>query len=355
MASTLAPIIIKRVKKGGGGGHHGGAWKVAYADFVTAMMAFFLLLWLLNVTTPEQKKGIADYFTPTIGIKDSKGIGVKGGRKAAKRGISKNDTTAVGLVMGQVQQGPIVGDPNDIKRPDNSTDASAVPNKEAPPVHKEKSGPEDGAKNEDNSQDSEQFKITGDEIRQAVSVDQDIQQFRNNIEVHDTPEGLRLDLVDDDKQPMFVAGGATITEGGKKILDSMANIIVKTPNEIAIIGHTDAAGPIVNPKYTNWELSADRANAARRLLSTTQLEPARVVKVMGLADHDLLVPNEPTSPRNRRVTILLIRGSYFRDPKSEPMAHDLISAPDAKLKVKEAPKPEIVAPAQTGPSIFDQR
>src|SRR3954467_10868250 len=101
---TIPPV--KRVKKVIAEGHHGGMWKVAYADFVTAMMAFFLLLWLLNVTTPEQKKGIADYFTPTIGIKDGKGIGVKGGRSPMARGTSKNDLQMPGIVAGQVQQGP---------------------------------------------------------------------------------------------------------------------------------------------------------------------------------------------------------------------------------------------------------
>src|SRR3954463_4740791 len=103
MAENLAPIIIKKIKKGGHA-HHGGAWKVAYADFVTAMMAFFLLLWLLNVTTPEQRKGIADYFTPTIGIKDSKGIGFKGGKMSGPKGVSKNNLVMPGLVVGQVQQ-----------------------------------------------------------------------------------------------------------------------------------------------------------------------------------------------------------------------------------------------------------
>src|SRR5215475_8678814 len=100
----LRPIIVKKIKKGGGG-HHGGAWKVAYADFVTAMMAFFLLLWLLNVTSPEQKMGLAEYFTPTIGIKDSMGIGFKGGLKPSEAGRSKNDLTAVGLVAGAIKQG----------------------------------------------------------------------------------------------------------------------------------------------------------------------------------------------------------------------------------------------------------
>src|SRR5947207_10169587 len=112
MAVGEAPIYIKKVKKGGEHAHHGGAWKVAYADFVTAMMAFFLLMWLINTTTPEQKAGIADYFTPTIGVKDSKGIGFQGGKKPTEQGTSKNDTAPPGLVLGQVRQGPVAAAPD---------------------------------------------------------------------------------------------------------------------------------------------------------------------------------------------------------------------------------------------------
>src|SRR5690606_30993379 len=136
------------------------------------------------------------------------------------------------------------------------------------------------------------------------------------VVVQDTPEGMKIDLIDDAKKPMFVPGGAQLTDLGKKVLDSMANIVSKTPNNITIVGHTDAASSSINPNYTNWELSVDRANAARRFLSSTQLEQDRVAKIIGLADRELLVPQEPTSPRNRRVTIIIMRSSYFRDPKA---------------------------------------
>jgi chemotaxis protein MotB len=179
--------------------------------------------------------------------------------------------------------------------------------------------------------------------------------MKNSIQIEQTPEGLKIDLVDDPKKPMFSSGGAVLTEDGKKVLDSMANIISKTPNQITIIGNTDAEGPSANSRYTIWELSADRANAARRALVTTQLGSERVAKVVGLADRQLLVKEEPTNPRNRRVTVILMRGSYARDPnKVQPSGRAILSVGDAQIKPPEPPPEPVAAPAEPAkPSIFD--
>jgi len=321
MADNLPPIIIKRIKKVSGG-HHGGAWKVAYADFVTAMMAFFLLLWLLNVTSPETRAGIADFFTPTIGIKDSKGIGFQGGLTQSEKGIAKSDLAPVGLVVGQVKQGPTPEEPTDAPpvRPDENAEATAAIAKA------------------ENTEDAEAFKEAEQQIAQSLREDPELKDYQQNVVVQDTPEGMKIDLIDDAKKPMFVPGGAQLTDMGKKVLDSMANIVSKTPNNISITGHTDAAGATMNPNYTNWELSSDRANTARRFLSTTQLEQDRVGKIVAMADKELLVPQEPTSPRNRRVTIIVMRGSYYRDPKTAPTTRTLLSTPSGPVK-KEEPKP----------------
>ena len=332
MAEGEQPIVIKRIKKGGGG-HHGGAWKVAYADFVTAMMAFFLLMWLLNTTTPEQKMGLAEFFTPTVGIKDSMGIGFKGGLKQSEQGRSKNDLTQVGLVVGQTKQGPQSGPPTpDNSAPDeNATDAS------------------ESAKPAESAEDSEQFSSTTEDIKQALQEDEELKEYQNNVVIQETPEGLKIDVIDDPKKPMFVPGGAALTDVGKKVLDSMAAMIIKTPNNITINGHTDSPSATENPQYTIWELSADRALAARRFLSTTQLEPERVTKIVAAADKELLTPQEPTNPRNRRITILLQRGSYFRDPKAAVTTRTLLSVPNAKLKKDEPKKEEI--PVQSVPQL----
>ena len=205
----------------------------------------------------------------------------------------------------------------------------------------------------ENTDDNDQFKMTQQEIKQSVEQNQDMKDYKNDIVVQDTPDGMKIDMIDDQKTPMFESGSATLTDVGKKVLDSMANLIIKTPNNISISGHTDAAKATANPQYTNWELSADRANAARRFLVTTQLEPDRVVKVVGLADRELLTPQEPTSPRNRRVTIVIIRGSYYRDPKAQPTTRALLSVPDTQVKKPEEVLPPPVQEEAKPSGIFD--
>lgn len=341
MAADEQAIIVKRIKKVAGG-HHGGAWKVAYADFVTAMMAFFLLMWLLSTTTTAQKMGLAEYFTPTIGIKDSMGIGVKGGLHSSEAGQSKNDLVEVGIVAGQVKQGDIDAAPNEVKG-------------ESEPDAESKSKVE---KTTEPTDDIDQMKNAEQDIKQALE-QEELKDYQNNVLVQETPEGLKIDMIDDAKKPMFVPGGAVLTETGKKILDGMARVVVKTPNNISIKGHTDSPTSTQNPQYTIWELSADRANSARRMLATTQLETERVVKVEAMADKELLVAQEPTSPRNRRITITILRGSYFRDPKSVPATRSLLSVPNAEVKKPEPKKPEKTednSPKESAPdenSIFN--
>lgn len=330
-------VIIKKIKKGGHAAHHGGAWKVAYADFVTAMMAFFLLLWLLSATSSAQKQGIAEYFTPTMGLKDSKGIGFNGGLSAAPEGQSRTDKTAVGIVVGQVKQGEDANTPNitEGKADPNATDAAQIAKAQ-----------------EDVEVDKETFETTANEVKQAMQ-EPELKDYSNNVIVQDTPEGLKIDMIDDPQQPMFVPGSVTLTDVGKKVLDSMSRVISKTPNNISINGHTDAPSANINPQYTTWELSSDRANAARRFLATTVLEKARVVKILGLSDKELLVPNEPSNPRNRRITIVVLRDSYYRDPKEAQTTRGLITVPDAKLKKQEEKKPEATAPAPKDPDSLD--
>ncbi|MEZ5691235.1 MAG: flagellar motor protein MotB [Rickettsiales bacterium] len=322
MAADDRPIIVKKIKKIEGG-HHGGAWKVAYADFVTAMMAFFLLMWLLSVTSSEQKQGLAEYFTPTIGIRDSMGVGLKGGLKSSEEGSSRNDLVKVGLVAGQVKQGDIAGVPNNV-------DGKSSPEAEDA-VKKEES-----KENEKDKESDRQIQEVMEEIRSELEQDE-FKDIKNSILMQETPEGLKINMIDDAKNPMFVPGSATLTGMGKKILDGMARMVAKTPNNISIKGHTDTPSSETNPQYTVWELSADRANAARRMLITTQLEPERVVKVEALADKELLVPQEPSNPRNRRITILILKDSYFKDPKAMPTTRSLLSVPDAKI-IKKEPK-----------------
>lgn len=278
MADKVAPII-KKVKKSSGG-HHGGAWKVAYADFVTAMMAFFLLLWLLASTSDSQKEGIAEYFTPTVGLKDAMGIGFMGGEAPEEEGIKKESSSKVAIVENASPKGQS--------------------------MEKDKKSLIEA------DQEAQLFEQAREEVKKAIESDPTLREFRDQIIVEQTPEGLKLEVQDSDKESMFTGSTATLSGFGKKVLDKLGDVIEKMPNYISVTGHTDAEPlNVKGGQYTNWELSADRANAARRELVATGMEFERVGKVQGLADQELLLPDEPHSVRNRRITIILLRGLHF--------------------------------------------
>ncbi len=296
------PIIIKKIKKGGHG-HHGGAWKVAYADFVTAMMAFFLLLWLLSSAPKKTLEGIAEYFTPTVGIKGEMGIGFDGGTSASLDGKKRSDMATPGIVTGQNPQGQ-TPDPSDKQAPVEAT--------------------EDGFL----------FDKAQEAVKKAFESDPTLREFADNILVEQTPEGLKLEIMDSDKHPMFMTGSAEITPAGAKVMGAMKTLIEKMPNFISITGHPDAAaGAMKNPSYSNWELSADRANAARRYFLKAGMEPERPKKVVGMADKELIDPNDPRSVKNRRITVIMLRGSHMNLPGSYlPADRDIlnITPPEAE-------------------------
>ncbi|MBI1364270.1 MAG: flagellar motor protein MotB [Proteobacteria bacterium] len=290
--------IIKKIKKGGGHGHHGGAWKVAYADFVTAMMAFFLLLWLLNVTTKEQKQGIAEYFSPkeTISVaKAGSGEGVMGGQTPDhEQSISQS---AVPFDM--IVTNPTAGDAD----------------KEGQEKYAEKGQAEfseeqlDEVTKEAIAADVEEkeFQSAEDELKQAMQKVPELLQLQDSLLIDRTPEGLRIQLVDQEQRSMFNSGSADMEPYAKQLIATVTKVIAKMPNKIAVAGHTDATPYRAGATYTNWELSADRANACRRELLANGLPPERIARVSGRADRELLMADDPKSPRNRRISILLLR------------------------------------------------
>ena len=279
------PILIKKVKKVAGG-HHGGAWKVAYADFVTAMMAFFLLLWLLSSSSKETLAGLSEYFTPTQGIKDSQGIGFDGGMTATTKGTAKDNKSDPAIVSGRTPSGTVA------ENPDNPAKVES-------------------------DKDDNLFKAGGEAIEQAFNQDPTLKQYSENVSVTQTPEGLRIDITDSDKYAMFEKATANLTEHGRKILAKMAVLTQKMPNLMAIYGHTDASpAETGRADYTNWELSADRAQTARRFLTKSGIEPERTKKVIGMADRELFTPSEPRGPKNRRIALVMLRGSHLLIPDS---------------------------------------
>ncbi len=279
------PIIInKKVKKGGDHGHHGGAWKVAYADFVTAMMAFFLLLWLLSTTTVEQRSGIADYFTPTTSLRsgESGAGGILGGQTLSDSGakIGEGGTPSVVVEL----------------TPPGSRDA------------KEKDIEELAAKRE-----QESFEDALQALNKAITDSPELSDLKDNIQVDMTSEGMRIQIVDREGGALFRAGSAEMNARTRQLIGQIAKVVATLPNNISISGHTDS-NPFSRGDYSNWELSSDRANASRRQLVSSGIDPTRIVKVVGKADQEPLVEEDPFLPENRRVSIFLRRTSAVLPP-----------------------------------------
>jgi chemotaxis protein MotB len=283
------PIIVKKKKKVQGHGHHGGAWKVAYADFVTAMMAFFLLLWLLNATTEEQRDGIADYFSPNV-VSDSTsgGGGMLAGRTMAKEGALTSERAPLGINM-RLPESRAAEDPNR-RDPDVAELEKALAERERA-----------------------RFDAAKKELEEALAARPALKALGDNLLVDRTDEGLRIQIVDGDGRAMFESGSAAPKARTRELLALVAESIADLPNDIAIEGHTDAVAFRGDGSYGNWELSADRANASRRALLEAGLDAARIKEVVGRADQDLLLPDSPDAPRNRRISILLIEQNYARE------------------------------------------
>ena len=279
-------VVIKRIKKAGHGGHHGGAWKVAYADFVTAMMAFFLLMWLINTTTPEQKRGIADYFAPQSVAQTVSGSGgVMGGKV-----LGEDDAHAGGAQSVMQKQSP--------PSPSSTTKALA-------------SGATQGGANASSNSNSDSrsaqdsdFTHAAEAIHQAVQDNPDIAFLSRQVITEKTPQGLRLQLVDQDGRPMFQQGSVEPMPYTRKLLAAVAGIVSALPNRVSISGHTSGSDA---GSGNNWELSTGRANQARALLQAGGLANDRIYEVAGKAGSEPLLPEDPNASANRRLSILLMR------------------------------------------------
>jgi chemotaxis protein MotB len=300
MASDGA-VVIKKIKKGGHGGHHGGAWKVAYADFVTAMMAFFLLMWLINTTTPEQKRGIADYFSAqSISQTTSGAGGVLGGTISGKAGSQAGGSIAITPKNSPPQTAQKTSTNTTDNRKGGSTDAQgdSPASQVQSDQHLEQALP--SSRNED-------FATAAESIRQAMQDMPDIAALSRQVIVEQTQDGLRIQLVDQDQRPMFAPGTAQPMPYTRKMLDAVAKIIDRLPNRISISGHTDGQAFHGADGTTNWELSAARANAARAILNASGVNPDRIYEVAGKAGSEPLLPEDPNASANRRITILLMK------------------------------------------------
>lgn len=283
----LQPIIVKKIKKGGG--HHGGAWKVAYADFVTAMMAFFLLLWLLNVTTDEQKAGIAEFFDPNPKISQSMSGagGLLGGLSVSPEGAQVN------------QKSPIMP-------PESQSDASLRPGEEQ--LTKAEIN-ERQLEEEIRKREEAEFEKIEQDIRKAIERSPELSELGKNLMIDMTPEGLRIQIVDQEGTSMFPSGSAQMYEKTRSLMKKVAEAIKDLPNQVSVRGHTDSIPYKGANGDTNWELSSDRANASRKVLLDAGLQEKRINNVLGKADTDHFIPDKPNDARNRRISIILLHES----------------------------------------------
>ncbi len=286
-------IIVKKIYIEGHGGHHGGAWKVAYADFVTAMMAFFLLLWILGATTEKQRKGIADYFAPTL--LDTRSLGIGGGGLFG--GESIMDKNKIGPKPGQT-----------------SLPAIAIPDAG-------QGGPSTGTGDKGSlksralaSEDRKNFEAMRKRVLSQIQRSAKLSRLASHVRFVPTQDGLRIDLVDDADYSMFALGTTALDSQASDLIGMIAGSIAGTQNPIMIRGHTDGV-PYGDPRaMNNWMLASGRAEATRRRLLSGGTPEARFERIEGVADREPLIAKDPSDPRNRRVAITLLyrRGVFGR-------------------------------------------
>ena len=333
-----APLVVIRREEVVESTHHGGAWKVAYADFVTAMMAFFLLMWLLNATTEEQRRGIADYFSPTATLgRASSGTGMPfGGKTPFDNGSLVSDRGAMSVTPARA-----VAPPEPVEDDTDTATLASTPNtlvnsgleRGTATGNAVSAGPQDGprapgggpameaaaapqakpqttelVRAELERGERESFEQAEAQIRAAVQADPQLAELGRQLAMDQTPEGLRIQILDEDQLPMFATGSATLNERARLLLQKVAPVLAKLSEPVSISGHTDAA-PYRGTDKTNWELSAERANATRRLLIESGLQESRLRSVTGNADRDPLLPGDPLAAANRRIAILVLRSA----------------------------------------------
>jgi chemotaxis protein MotB len=316
------------------GGHHGGAWKVAYADFVTAMMAFFLLMWLLNATTEKQRRGLADYFSPTtIQARGASGSGQPLGGKSpfedspevSDRGTVSvmnanappveqeddgSDTMAVRTVHAEGQAAAKDGAGAERAGADKAAQQSRPGVASAGRIKTVNDGRDPASLAAEAARQAEQLKLVdaARQMQRAIAADPALTALARQLSIDLTPDGLRIQIHDEDGEPMFAQGSAVPNAHTLAILAKLTPILKTLPEAISLAGYTDAAA-YTDPNKSNWDLSAQRANATRQLLTDSGLPDERIRDVTGHADRDLLHPETPLAAANRRVTITLLRSA----------------------------------------------
>ncbi len=312
-SKKLQPIIIKRVKKGG---HavHGGAWKIAYADFVTAMMAFFLLMWLLGSTSEGDKKGIADFFQNPMKVSLNGG----GSGSGDSSHIIKGGGTDLSRQNGQVKRG-------EIEAPRATLNLLAL-------------------KEEQRKAERERLEELKEKVSEVLASNPKLAGMRSQIRLDLTKDGLRIQIVDDQSRPMFDSGSAVVKTYMRDLLQEIGSVLAEVPNRLTLEGHTDAQSFGGGGRgYSNWELSSDRANASRRELLSGGLPDGRVLRVQGLASSNPFEPDNPNGPANRRISIIVMNRDaedrvFMTSPDTAEATPPDLRPPIGKLAAIHAPR-----------------
>ncbi len=297
MAEDNKTIVIKRIKKVAGG-HHGGAWKIAYADFVTAMMAFFLLMWLLGSTTKGDMNGIAEYFKTPLKV-------------AMQGGASSGNSVVI-----------MKGGGRDLTKKDGQVRKTDEPSKSKKVNLK-------FAKAMQEKVEMEQLKGLQQKIAKSIEDSKTLSQYKNQLLLDITTEGLRVQVVDEQNRPMFASSKAEMQPYAKDILHEIGKMLNGVPNKISLSGHTDAVPyPNGEKAYSNWELSADRANASRRELVAGGMDESKLVRVVGLSSAVLFDKADPLNPTNRRISIIVMNKKAEEDLYKSDAALNVKSSED---------------------------
>ena len=335
------PIIIVKKKKRAGEGHHGGAWKVAYADFVTAMMAFFLVMWLVTAVSKDQRAAIFDYFK-----NPSMEQGKSSKPAPGQMGPGGSSTSPINLGGGMDSPRVRIEKVKDIGA---TTAASKTQGTER------KNGAESEEQARERIAEAEHKKLETlmVELRQAVSKSQALEPFKDQLLLDITPEGIRIQIVDAQNRPMFDIGSARLRDYTQSILHELAPYLSSVPNRISITGHTDIRPYPGQGGYSNWELSADRANAARRALVTAGLPDEKIARVVGLSSSVLFNKQDPQNAINRRISIVImtkqaeedaLKTDTVRTEPEGPVATPPLAVPEDVVPMSAAP----VGPAPIG-------
>ncbi|MBL1265163.1 flagellar motor protein MotB [Candidatus Methylomicrobium oryzae] len=316
-------IVIKKIKKGGHG-HHGGAWKLAYADFVTAMMAFFLLMWLLGTTEPSFRQGIADYFTDPW-------------KPSIAGGANTGDATSL-----------IQGGGQDVTQSEGQVKLTNEGKQESIADASDKDVDEEAER-----RDINHLKQLKEKIDNLIETTPLMNQYKDQLMIDFTSEGLRIQIMDQEKKAMFNRASAKMESYAAQILDQLAPVINELPNRISVSGHTDSAPfPGNGQGYTNWELSADRANAARKELVRGGLKDEKIIRVVGLASSVHMNKDNPLDPINRRISIIvlnrrteegIINSANVRDFAQKKLLNSPSLPPPPSVPEIKPPVPQLVS------------